>query len=355
MTTINKQKFLAELGKLLTFMYEEDRQAALAMYNRMFDATEDDKALLQYLGSPTKQAVVIARSYDAKERKLQVTAQARNEDGAESQEITPDFVVAINRIYDGYVPAVAEKEPEAEDQFSLFEDARHPIREDEYVPFPVEREPAHAAPEDDWMLPEEEAAAAVPAEPTASAAAAAPAEDAVDEFLSDFTIENDELAPEPSEDAAEPETPVLLPEEPAVTETPLTVEIDEPEPEPLPAARPVIEETVRRPRVFLLILFVLFAVPITLVCVLLLLIPTVLCLALAASVIAAGCAVLFAAFSGFSILADILIVLGCALVILAVGLLLLWLFIWFVGGAIAGLIRNVIALGGKWCYKEVPV
>ena len=29
MTYINKQKFLAELGRLLTFMYEEDRQQAL--------------------------------------------------------------------------------------------------------------------------------------------------------------------------------------------------------------------------------------------------------------------------------------------------------------------------------------
>ena len=37
-TDINKQKFLAELGKLLTFMYDEDRQDALAMYARMFDA-----------------------------------------------------------------------------------------------------------------------------------------------------------------------------------------------------------------------------------------------------------------------------------------------------------------------------
>lgn len=33
-THINKQKFLAELGKLLTFMYDEDRQTALAMYGR---------------------------------------------------------------------------------------------------------------------------------------------------------------------------------------------------------------------------------------------------------------------------------------------------------------------------------
>ena len=37
MTSINKQKFLAELGKLLTFMYEEDRQRAMSLYSRMFE------------------------------------------------------------------------------------------------------------------------------------------------------------------------------------------------------------------------------------------------------------------------------------------------------------------------------
>ena len=40
---------------------------------------------------------------------------------------------------------------------------------------------------------------------------------------------------------------------------------------------------------------------------------------------------------------------------LALGLLLLWLFVWFVGGAIGGLIRAVTELGRKWCYEEVPV
>ena len=60
-----------------------------------------------------------------------------------------------------------------------------------------------------------------------------------------------------------------------------------------------------------------------------------------------------AAFSGFPVFADILIVLGCAIILLALGLLFLWLFIWFVGAVIGGLIRWVIQLGGKWCYKEV--
>ena len=34
-TDINKQKFLPELGRLLTFMVEEDRQTAFAMYSRL--------------------------------------------------------------------------------------------------------------------------------------------------------------------------------------------------------------------------------------------------------------------------------------------------------------------------------
>ena len=66
-----------------------------------------------------------------------------------------------------------------------------------------------------------------------------------------------------------------------------------------------------------------------------------------------GCAGLVAAFGGFPVLADILVVVGCAIIALALGLLLLWLFIWFVGSAIGGLIRSVIRLGGSWCYKEV--
>ena len=47
-------------------------------------------------------------------------------------------------------------------------------------------------------------------------------------------------------------------------------------------------------------------------------------------------------------------VLGCALVVLALGLLFLWMFVWLMAGAIAGLINGVIKLAGKWCYKEVP-
>ena len=39
--------------------------------------------------------------------------------------------------------------------------------------------------------------------------------------------------------------------------------------------------------------------------------------------------------------------------LLALGLLALWIAVWLVGGAMVGLVRGLIHLGGKWCYKEV--
>ena len=106
---------------------------------------------------------------------------------------------------------------------------------------------------------------------------------------------------------------------------------------------------------FLLILFLLLFVPITLFCIAVLLLPTLLCLSLGVSTVMLGIAGLSAAFTSFSVIADILLVLGCALVVLALGLLLVWTFIWFVFGAIPGLVRGVIALGRKLCCKEVEV
>ena len=97
MDGINKQKFLAELSRLLTFMYEEDRQEAIALYSAMFDEAEDEEKLIQLLMSPTRQAVIVARAYNQKDRKLQVTSQSREEAGA-GEEGTPDFAAAIEKV-----------------------------------------------------------------------------------------------------------------------------------------------------------------------------------------------------------------------------------------------------------------
>ena len=361
---INKQRFLPELGKLLTFMVEEDRQTALAMYSRLFDDAVDEQQLMDLLVSPTRQAVVIARTYDARERKQQL--EAGNRDGAEQ---TPAFVLAIDKIYQQVAPKTvaqpAEEEPDIPaiaNQFSLFEDDVHPIDDSEYVPFQIEAEAV--------SIEEPVAELPVEAEPVPVEAPEEPA--AAEEAPGDLSGEPSA----PAESEAAPEEEPLLPGEPVlpVEGAPVPAPVEEraaiPMPEPVPVDAPEIQpvplphdaydmdylpETQRKPRVFLLILYLLFAIPLTLVGVVLLLIPTVLVLAVSLLVIGGGSAVLIAAFSGFPKLADILIVVGTAVIVLALGLLLLWLFVWFIGGAIGGLIRNVIELGRKWCYEEVPV
>ena len=59
------------------------------------------------------------------------------------------------------------------------------------------------------------------------------------------------------------------------------------------------------------------------------------------------------AFGSFAIFADILVVMGTGLILLALGLLFFWLFVWFIGGAIAGFINGVIKLGDKFSSREV--
>lgn len=360
---INKQKFLAELGRLLTFMYEEDRQTALAMYSKMFDDAAEEQLLLQFLVSPTRQAVVLARSYDAKERKLQVHTQSREQAGNYAYPEVPEgelppFILAINDLQQeaaaqGIFELVEEQPPVDENQFSLFDKLSQSAPAEQEVwaapAVPQSDAPAEAAPQ-----AEEEA----PVSDSVSEFA-----DAVDAFLADFAIADGELVPkqEESPDEAEEEmpTPVADAEEQPEEFAPAGIVLPVQE-EPAPLIEPEAGEdqlpaTRRKARVFLLILYILVSIPLGIIGTAALLIPTLLSLSLAIGFVSAGVLVLTAAFGGFAIFADLMVILGLAIILLAFGLLLTWLFIWFIGGAIVGLIRGLCHLGGKWCYKEVPV
>ena len=388
MTRINKQRFLPELGKLLTFMAEEDRQTALNMYSKCFDDAEDEQQLMDLLVSPTRQAVVIARSYDSRERK-------HSKDSAEEAEQLPAFVLAIDKIYQQVAPhreiswdSLRVEKPEAAvDQFSLFPDEPHPIDDSEYLPFRIDAETvsldetAEDAPEAVLPTPTAEEAPAAPVtEPKAEPAEEKPAETKPAEAK---PAEQPVAAPKakPAEAKDVPAAPKAEPEELPVRELDYQLLETKPEPPQQPQQpdfsfefpdleaelKPSVKisaadfdldfvpETKEKTRVFLLILYILLAIPVALAGIVLLLIPALAALALAVGVIVLGSAALVAAFSLFQQLADLLILLGTAIIVLALGLLLLWLFVWFVGGAIGGLIRAVTELGRKWCYEEVPV
>lgn len=373
MTDINKQKFLAELGKLLTFMYDEDRQDALAMYARMFDAAPDEQALIQFLVSPTRQAVVIARAYNARERKLQVNTTAR--DGRyDEEEGTPDYVRAISALEDEALSRKIIMPEVPENQFTLFADGIHPVElgadeEDgtaDEAPVPAVDETAAPAPapedaEEKAEEPEETETVTVEAESVELEGEV----DDVDAFLSDFSIAGDELDDANSDAADEQpaeQTPVRVMPDASGKEPEFVFDAVDDLPRQTPprpkkpaasSSAPAVELTERRAIVPLLILYIIIAIPVVALCVLILLVPTLFFLAMSVGAVVLGCMALSSAFGAFTIFADVMVVLGAALVVLALGLLFLWIFVWFVGGAIAGLINEIIKLGGKWCFKEV--
>ena len=86
MTLINRQQFMSELSKLLTFMFKEDRSEIIQQYNEMLDNAEDEQAMLESFGSPTRLAVAISRSYQRDERKLSVHADSK--DGGSGEAVT---------------------------------------------------------------------------------------------------------------------------------------------------------------------------------------------------------------------------------------------------------------------------
>lgn len=353
-------------------MYEEDRQTALAMYNQLFDEVDDEQGLLQLLVSPTRQAVVIARSYNAKERKLQVHAQSREESETADYGTAPEFIGVIDGILEEALSRQAPKTAEVSaDQFSMFEDdffaptPEAPSAEAEAeaevqpeapaaeaaVEAPAEASPAEAAETEEKAAEAAEAEAPAPAAPV----------DEVDAFIADFSIPADqqEFAPEAGEqtapaEAAEPAAEAAEAAESAEGDS-APIEIEEEDVEEYDDGYYDEDyEPVRKPRVFLLILYILLAVPVGLLGILLLIVPTLLFLVLAGLIIAGGVMAVTSAFgSGIAVFADIMVIIGMAFILLALGLLALWIAVWLVGGAMVGLVRGLIHLGGKWCYKEV--
>lgn len=371
MTDINKQRFLAELGKLLTFMYEEDRQEALAMYSEMFDSGADEQSLLHQLVSPTRQAVVIARAYNQRERTLQTSARSRRDSYyEESMDDVPGYVIAIEDVR-RQILGEREAARARQEELALF-DTAEPVEKSVEV---VEESSEETAVEEvevqaaELTVVESSEAAEPVQEEAAAEESDEPAENSDAEELSEAQGLDEVLAVDEGEEAGQPEDQVeeesVLPavQEP-VEDTGYRhreyQQADEKRDHDRRGRRTAQRrgtyvQTERRARPLLLILYVLFAVPVGLVGGLVLLLPIMLFLALTIVAAWLGISAVSAAFGGFAMFSDLMVVLGGGLVLLALGLLFLWLFIWFIGGVLAGFINGLISIGGKLCYKEVEV
>lgn len=365
---------MAELSKLLAFMFKEDKEDILAQYNKMLDEAEDEQAMLESFGSPTKLAVTISRTYNRAERKLAVASDAKDGAAAEQTEAVSAPVPAAPKAPEAK-PEV--KAPEAGMSYAdIIEEIRREKAEAEGIEYkPIffnEPEPAPIAPEAEETEEPEEAAeeqVEAEAEPEEKEEAADTEAELEEPAPAEEKAESEETEPEQTEEAedtaeAEPEPeeqPEEEPEESEEAEEPeeaeeeeLSTEDDlilaqlESEPAPVP-------ETQYKTNVALLILYLIFAIPIgvallaaDIVAALVIMIVVIAAIKLAVQFIAF-------AFSSLAIFADIMLCSGAVLIALAVALLLIWLVVLLLLCGLKGIVRGALSLGRRMCVKEVTV
>lgn len=369
MTLINRQQFMSELSKLLTFMFKEDRSEIIQQYNEMLDNAEDEQAMLESFGSPTRLAVAISRSYQRDERKLSVHADSKDGGSGENVKVKP--VIPTQGVKSS-APIVKPNEPAADAYVDIIEEIRREKAAEEgieYKPifFKEDSKPEPAA------EPEVEESAEEAAEETAQP---------VDE-VSENAAEEAATADEENADEAQPEG------EPADAEAAETAEQTAGEAEDAPheaeadegeaeaeaaaeAAEPVDEtahvlatvfnetpeaapEKVRKTNVFALILYIIVSIPVGLVLLLVMLGLELGVLGCGLLGLRVGFGLLSFTFSGMSVLADVLICFGVNIAVLALGVLVTWLAVWLIIVSVPWLIRGIKNLGRKLCVKEVEI
>lgn len=367
---------MAELSKLLAFMFKEDKEDILAQYNKMLDESDDEQALLESFGSPTKLAVTISRTYKRSERKLAVEADSKEDKPAETEHI---FVTPVKKektaevntglSYADIIEEIRREKAEEEGveyKPMFFNEPEQPAAEETVQPEPeTEEDGTQIASDEESTVVEPETEAPV-------------SEETENEEKSDETAPEEETQPEeadeadekPAEKAASDEAPVIeTTEADRQTEETETAETGEEPADVAPveendAPELVFEElesielpeetTQYKTNVALLILYLIFAIPISAVLIVFALAVAVVLVALGVSLITIGVEAIGFAFAKLVIFADIMLCAGAVLIAFAVALILLWIGVLVLVRGISGIVRGAKALGRSFCVKEVP-
>ncbi|MBR4057147.1 MAG: hypothetical protein IKK00_03305 [Oscillospiraceae bacterium] len=310
---MNRNMFLTDLGKLLSFMTEEERARTLREYERRLEEAgpEGEQLLLAEYGSATKVAVEIFRAY-----KLGEPVFPAGEDEAE-----------------------AAPEDEFEDGTETLCDAEEEVEAE--VPVEVEAETETGAEAEVESEVEAETEVEVEAEPEIEAEAEPESETEVEAEVAE---EAEEEAPVEAEVEAEPEIEVepvaeAVPEvavkaDAAPEREPVFVELPPPPEFLIPKAAPepdteLMEYRIPGWAVALVMLFTCWLwIPLIVVQYALAIVLFAVFLALAL-VCVAGCGgLVISAIWAFDKIPDALLMIGAAAILLAIGLVLLWFAIW---------------------------
>lgn len=376
MTLINRQQFMSELSKLLTFMFKEDRSEIIQQYNEMLDNAEDEQAMLESFGSPTRLAVAISRSYQRDERKLSVHADSKDGGSGEAVKVKP--VIPTQGVKSS-APIVKPNEPAADAYVDIIEEIRREKAAEEgieYKPIFFKEEPKPEPAAEPEVEEQTEEAAEETAQPVdeASENAAEEAATADEENADEAQTEEAEAQPEGEPDAAEAaeaaeqpageaeDAPQVQADEGGEAEAEAAAEAAEPVDETAHVLATVFNETpeaapekVRKTNVFALILYIIVSVPVGLVLLLIMLGLELGVLGCGLLGLRVGFGLLSFTFSGMSVLADVLICFGVNIAVLALGVLVTWFAVWLIIVSVPWLIRGIKNLGRKLCVKEVEI
>lgn len=367
MTLINRQQFMSELSKLLTFMFKEDRSEIIQQYNEMLDNADDEQAMLESFGSPTRLAVAISRSYQRDERKLSVHADSKDGGSGENVKVKPVIPTQGKK---SSAPIVKPNEPAADAYVDIIEEIRREKAAEEgieYKPIFFKEDPKPEPAAEPEVEDSAEEAAEETAQPVdeASENAAEEAGTADEENADEAQAEEVEAQPEGEPDAAEAAEVA----EGEAEDAPHEAEADEGEAE---AEAPADEtahvlatvfnetleaapEKVRKTNVFALILYIIVSIPVGLVLLLVMLGLELGVLGCGLLGLRVGFGLLSFTFSGMSVLADVLICFGVNIAVLALGVLVTWFAVWLIIVSVPWLIRGIKNLGRKLCVKEVEI
>ncbi len=368
-TLIDKQKYLAELTKLLSGMAPADRDAVLAGISARFDKELSDGEVIRSLGSPTFAAVSVLRNY--------VPPEEREEQEEPAPDVMPEPAVEVEPepVSETGSENAAPEQQAATD--GLIEPEPMPQTLDEAVPEAVS-EPETA--------PEPELTSQVDAETITEPENAAPEQQAAVDGL----IEPEPM-PETLDEAAQEDTPeteaeaekteVLegldFPDIEALLEVeaeaegeseaePLSESMPEPEAIPEWLGEPLLEEdkpaetkSERREgakiRVGRLILYILGAVVVGIPATLFLVIITLALLCLGVGLAFSGVFVISFCFLGMTVVSDILLCAGAGMVMIGLALPVLYFALLFFMRCVIGFVNLVIREGSNWCYEPKEV
>ena len=367
---------MSELSKLLTFMFKEDRSEIIQQYNEMLDNAEDEQAMLESFGSPTRLAVAISRSYQRDERKLSVHADSKDGGSGEAVKVKP--VIPTQGVKSS-APIVKPNEPAADAYVDIIEEIRREKAAEEgieYKPIFFKEEPKPEPAAEPEVEESAEEAAEETAQPVdeASENAAEEAATADEENADEAQTEEAEAQPEGEPDAAEAaeaaeqpageaeDAPQVQADEGGEAEAEAAAEAAEPVDETAHVLATVFNETpeaapekVRKTNVFALILYIIVSVPVGLVLLLIMLGLELGVLGCGLLGLRVGFGLLSFTFSGMSVLADVLICFGVNIAVLALGVLVTWFAVWLIIVSVPWLIRGIKNLGRKLCVKEVEI